>query len=199
MTGSENAAAQAAEQENQDDPGEYTHAVLCEMRKLGLAKPVQVSEARWLAAVPPPLPLSLRERIAKELAANPPAKGDKSVFGHIFPKAIDLVCEIMENEGESGKTRLQAATYVADQFSGKAGQQVEISGTVVHDFRAAARQFEQLKEAQLLQLRDVSATVAEPIDKNQSIVDSFLTTHVGTADFSVGKRGTIGEEPEQEP
>lgn len=175
-----------------ESSGVYTLEVLQEMRKLGLPKPSCVNDADWDSANPNLARLTLRERMALEFSKSRPTAGDKSVYSQVFPKALDVMLEVMEDPGESGKTRLAAAIYIADQFSGKASQQIEHSGSIVTEFRQAAQELE-AKYRPVLE-----ATTAPRMDPVTSLVDSFLESKVGT-DFSVGKRGTSGEESEQEP
>lgn len=188
--------ATAAEPPGASSDYEYTHEVLQQMRKLSMPKPAEVSDEAWNAAVPTYGQRSLRSSIASQLAEQLVPAGDKSVFGLAFPRALDVLLEVMEDPNESGKTRLAAAVYIADQYSGKASQQIEHSGSIQHELRQAVRQIEQLQATG--QIIDVS-TKSEPLDSAKQTVDSFLENHVGSHDFSVGKRGPVGEESEQEP
>ena len=179
----------AASAASSDD--EYTLEVLQQMRKLGIAKPLAVSEMAWENATPPRQSIrDVRHALMKDLTNLPATPGDKSAYGKIFAYAIDTLLEIMGDNNQSGRTRLQAAMYVADQHSGKAEQHITHSGNIQHEFRQAASEL----EARYMQLTEASTAEAK-LDNAVSLIDAFLESNVG-ADFSVGKRGTSGEESE---
>lgn len=172
---------------------EYTHEVMQTMRQLGLPKPNTVDQAAWDAATPAPQGVrSIRHALVKDLIANPVGAGDKSPYAQIFAYALDTMIDIMSDPNQSGRTRLQAATYIADQHSGKADQHIHHTGDIQVELRQAAAELEAR-----YQTLAIDSTTTRQLDSAVAVVDAFLESNVGN-DFSVGKRGTSGEESESQ-
>lgn len=176
-----------------DPAAEYTHEVLVQLRKLGVAKPDFIPAERWEAAVEVRQRSELQTRIA-EMLSMPISQGDKGIYGVLLPQAITEAARILEDPDEPARTKIALIQWIGDQFSGKASQQVEHTGSVALELRKAAAELESRQVSGLLQ----KATAAEVVDAAVVAVDSFLESKVGE-DFSVGKRGKLGEEPEPQP
>lgn len=156
----------------------YSAAVLREMRKLGAPKPAEVSEADWAEAIPP-IVLSKREQLRKDLEGVSITQGDKSILSKLAIDAVLTVSEIIDDRNVSPNVRLAASVFVLDQNFGKAGQVIEHKGSIFHELQKSVEEVRALNASN-------QATIPAPKDAIETIVDTFFEERGGT--FVVGKR-----------
>lgn len=161
---------------------EYSYEVLQQMRKLGLAKPAEVSIEAWETATPEPTQSEVHRKLAAALENS--TAGDKTAYGVMFPLAMQRVMRMLESETTSERALVALAQWIGEMHTGKAQQTVEYKGSLELEMRKLAKEMRDVES----QYKLLNATTPAVLDKTDEAVNAFLESRVGT-DFKVGQRG----------
>lgn len=134
--------------------------------------------------------MGLKVKKVNDLLANPKiknaiAKKQDEMFSKkarkrlesLANKAVDVVEEVITNQQEQTKHRLDAAKYLLDQAVGKPQQQIEVKGNLLQEVLVRLEQHD----------RSIDVTSRKVLDKPKDAMDDFIDSQL-EAPIVVGKR-----------
>lgn len=122
---------------------------------------------------------AIREHIS-HIQARQYGKQARSKLDALFDPAVDVVKEILQSSQEKGGVKLDAAKYVIDQKVGKAKQEVQVRGSILHELITRLDAIDQAK--------DVTPEVRELLDPPKEPSNSFIEELI-PENIIVGNRG----------
>lgn len=149
----------------------------------GQACPPHIDQVIWLKA------LSERnsakaERVAINLEDYQPTKAELKV---LYPDAIATIRDILQNS-DKDNVKLQAAQFVIEQNTGKANQNVQVSGSLLADI---------IHRLDRSPSDPLEATPLQVLASLDPLLETFVNANLIDV-IQVGQRGKSGEGSEQE-